>query len=183
VRLLWVISSQKPCLGCPSPGLSRRTILHTRDRQALFHHTTGLPQGQVYGRGRKFTQGMRQAPDVPGLFAGSLPLAQVADAHYNGQCLSISSKNHPVMSGRAVSLGRSESCPGSSAPAVRARASHGRGAGASSSGSYARSAAIPFVAICAAIGSGALASAGARAVGASLPCPVIARISAVPLES
>jgi hypothetical protein len=71
--------------------------------------------------------------------------------------------------GDAVQGGRSAWCPGGSAPAVRARASHGRGAGVSSIGSCASSVCTPFVAIGVGIGSGASASAGARTQGPPVP--------------
>jgi hypothetical protein len=67
---------------------------------------------------------------------------------------------------RPISWGRRERCPGGSAPAVRARASHGPGAGGPSNGSCASSVCTPFAATSAAIGSGASASAGARTLRA-----------------
>jgi hypothetical protein len=79
------------------------------------------------------------------------------------------SKNYPILRGHAVKGGRSAWYPGGSAPAVRARASHGRGAGVSSIGSCASSVYTLFAATSAAIGSGASASAGARTRGPPVP--------------
>jgi hypothetical protein len=85
------------------------------------------------------------------------------------------SNNYPVLRGHAVKGGRSAWCPGGSAPAVRAHASHGRGAGGLSNGSCASSVCTPFAATSAAIGSGASAAAGAKTLGASRPWPEGAR--------
>jgi hypothetical protein len=103
------------------------------------------------------------------------PLAQAASTHYIDQYLSIPSKNDPMLRGHAVKGGRNAWCPGGSAPAVRARASHDRGAGGLSNGSCASSVCTPFAAIGVGIGSGASASAGARILGASRPWPEGAR--------